>query len=381
MFRTRRMASMIALLCSFSLVAAACGDDDTATDTTDDTEAPAAGEGTGDEMAEGGDLSGTLAGAGSSAQGAAMDAWIVGFQTNNPDVTVNYDPVGSGGGREQFLSGGVAFAGSDSLMDEEEYATSQERCASDRGAIHLPQYISPIAVAFNLPGIETLNMTPETLAGIFADEITSWDDPAIAEDNPDVELPDLAINPVHRSDESGTTKNFTDYLSEAAPDVWTEGAVEVWPYGGEGAQGTSGVVAAIEAGEGSIGYADASQVQDLGQVAVGVGDEFVEFSPEAAARIVDVSERTEGFNELDFQYDLVRDTTEEGVYPIALVSYQIVCLDYDDQETADLVKGFMEYISSEEGQQAAAAEAGSAPISDELRSQLSEAIAEIGVAS
>lgn len=381
MFRNRRWASLIALLLSFTLVAAACGDDDdTATDTDTTDDAAAEGEGASDEDTEGGELSGTLVGAGASSQAAAMDGWIVGFQTENEDATVNYDPIGSGGGREQFLSGGSDFAGSDSLMDEDEFAQSQERCASDRGAVHLPHYISPIAVAFNLEGIDSLNMTAETVAGIFADEITNWNDEAIAADNPDVELPDLAINPVHRSDESGTTANFTDYLSEAAPDVWAEGSVEVWPYGGEGAQGTSGVVAAIEAGEGSIGYADASQVQALGQVAVGVGDEFVEFSPEAAARIVDVSERTEGNGEFDFQYDLVRDTTESGVYPIALISYHIVCLDYADQETADLVKAFMDYVGSSEGQAAAAAEAGSAPISDELRSQLAETVAEIGVA-
>ncbi len=308
-----------------------------------------------------------------------MDAWTVGFQSANPDVTVNYDPIGSGGGREQFLSGGVDFAGSDATMSDDEYAQSQDRCAGDRGAIHLPHYISPIAVAFNLSGIDSLNMKPEAIAGIFADEITNWNDPAIAADNPDVDLPDTAINPVHRSDESGTTKNFTDYLTAVAPDMWTE-AIEVWPFGGEGAQGTSGVVQAITAGEGSIGYADASQVGDLGTVAVGVGDEFVPYSPEAAAKVVDVSERLPGNGDFDFQYKLKRDTTESGTYPIVLVSYHIVCLDYDDQDTADLVKAFMTYVGSPEGQQAAADEAGSAPISDDLRTQLKDAIAEIGVA-
>lgn len=391
----RRFMWLLALLAAFSLVAAACGDDDdddAETDTTeedsgeeatDDTEAPdegAEGEDEGDEAMM--DLSGTLDGAGASSQAAAMQGWVAGFQGVYPDVTVNYDPIGSGGGREAFTTGAVSFAGSDGLMDEEEYAAAVDTCAGDLGAIHLPHYISPVAAAFNLPDIETLNMSPATLAGIFAETITNWNDDAIAADNPDVELPDMAITPVHRSDESGTTENFTDYLATVAPDVWTFGEVESWPgdLGGEGAAQTSGVVQAITAGEGAIGYADASQVSELGTVAIGVGDDFVEFSPEAAARIVDVSERIEGNGEFDFPYALQRDTTEAGTYPIALVSYHIVCLEYATQEEADLVKAFMTYIGSPEGQDAAAASAGSAPISDDLREQLSAAVDAIGVA-
>ncbi len=377
MIRNRRWASILALLLAFGLVAAACGGDD-----DEDGAEAATDDGSAEPTDDGSELSGTLVGAGASSQAAAMDGWIVGFQTANEGVTVNYDPIGSGGGREQFLSGGSDFAGSDGLMDEEEFAQSQERCASERGAVHIPHYISPIAVAFNLEGIDELNMSADVIGGIFDDSITNWNDAAIADLNPDVELPDLAINPVHRSDESGTTENFTEYLAVAATGTqWPEtGAVEVWPFGGEGAQGTSGVVASVGSGNGSIGYADASQVAGLGQVNVGVGDEFVPFSPEAAGRILDVSERAEGFSEFDFQYELVRDTTESGVYPIVLVSYHIVCLDYDSQETADLVKAFMQYAGSDEGQADAAAEAGNAPISDSLQEQLQAVYDEIGVA-
>ena len=112
-----------------------------------------------------------------------------------------------------------------------------------------------------------------------------------------------------------------------------------------------------------------------------VGDEFVEFSPEAAARIVDVSERVEGRSENDFAFDLSRDTTESGVYPIALVSYHIVCLEYDSQEKVDLVKSFMAWVGSEEGQAASQASAGSAPISPEIRAQLTTVIDSISVGS
>ncbi len=386
--KRRIFAGAIAL----TLVAAACGSDDA---TTDNTSAPTDGDMTettddmtettdgGEAMAE---VSGTLIGAGASSQAAAMQGWQAGFQGANPDATVEYDPIGSGGGRETFLSGGSDFAGSDAALDEEEYAASIERCAGDQGAINLPHYISPIAIPYNLPSLEgeTLNLSPEVIAGIFANEITVWNDPAIAADNPDLELPDTTINPVHRSDESGTTENFTDYMSQAAPDVWTFGELEIWdegPGGGEGAPQTSGVVAAVGAGEGSIGYADASQIGDLPAAAVGVAGEFVEFSPEAAGRIVDSSERTGGQSEFDFAIEVNRTPDSADTYPIALVSYHIVCLQYDSQETVDLVKAFMAYVGSDEGQAASAESAGSAPLSAEVQAEVQNSIDQISVAS
>ena len=399
--KRRIFAGAIAL----TLVAAACGsDDDNSSDETsapaetsastdgDMTEATTSETTDGDmtETTEGGsemvEVSGELIGAGASSQAAAMQGWVAGFQDANPDVTVEYDPIGSGGGRELFLSGGSDFAGSDAALDEEEYQQSIEACAGDQGAINLPHYISPIALPYNLPSIdgETLNLSPEVIAGIFANEITNWNDPAIAADNPDLELPDLTINPVHRSDESGTTENFTDYLSQAAPDVWTFGEIEVWddgPKGGEGAGQTVGVVQAVGAGEGSIGYADASQIGDLPAAAVGVAGDFVKFSPEAAGRIVDASERTGGQSEFDFAIEVNRNPESSDTYPIALVSYHIVCLQYDSQEKVDLVKAFMTYIGSDEGQAAAAESAGAAPISPEVQADLLTSIEQISVAS
>ena len=111
---------------------------------------------------------------------------------------------------------------------------------------------------------------------------------------------------MHRSDDSGTTENFTEYLGAAAPDVWTYEA-DGWPFeGGEAAQGTSGVVDAVTNGTGTIGYADASRAGDLGTVAVQVGDEFVEYSPEAAAAIVDASPFAEGRAEGDLAIEIDR---------------------------------------------------------------------------
>ncbi|MCZ2811420.1 MULTISPECIES: phosphate ABC transporter substrate-binding protein PstS [unclassified Modestobacter] len=322
----------------------------------------------------GGELSGTLVGAGASSQQAAMQGWTAGYSSVQPDVTVNYDPIGSGGGREQFLAGGTDFAGSDAALDEEELAQAEERCG-ESGIFELANYIAPIAVVYNVEGVDELNLSPEVLAGIFNQQITNWNDPAIAADNPDATLPDLPITPVNRSDESGTTENFTEYLVAAAGDAWPHEASGDWPVsGGEAAQGTSGVVSAVGAGNGSIGYADLSQAGDLGVANIGVGEEFVEPTAEAAAAVVENSETLEGRGEYDFAIELARDTTESGNYPIVLISYHVGCVEYEDQETADLVADFMSYVVSEEGQQAAAEAAGSAPISDNLREQAQGAI-------
>lgn len=364
--RTSRIAPLAALSV-LALTLTACGSDSPTGEPAADAEA--AGEETADAEAPA-ELSGQIAGAGSSAQESAMQAWIAGFQSANPDVTVAYDPVGSGGGRTQFIEGGVAFAGTDAALDEEETVLATERCAPGDVA-ELPLYISPIAVMFNLPGIESLNMTPETVAGIFNGTITQWNAPEIAADNPDVELPDLAITPVNRSDESGTTKNFTEYLAAAAGDAWPHEASGDWPVTGtQSAQGTSGVVQTVTEAEGAVTYADASRAGTLGTVAVQVGEDFVPYSPEAAAAVVDASPLAEGRGEASLVRELERDTTEAGTYPIVLVSYSLACTTYEDPADAEMVKAFLTYVASAEGQEQAATAAGSAPISEEMRTNV-----------
>ncbi len=338
----------------------------------------ASNEGTGGESSatsEGPTLSGELAGIGSSAQEVGVQAWAAGFQTANPDVTVTYDPAGSGAGRESFQAGAVGYAGSDRAFTAEEIAEGPfDGCVEGTGILQLPAYISPIAVIFNIEGVDSLNMDAATIAGLFAGTITNWNDPAIAALNEDVTLPDLAVTPVHRADDSGTTENFTDYLAQAAPEVWTYEADGEWPLqSGEAAQGTSGVVAAVEGGQGTIGYADASRAEGFGTVAVQIGDEFVTFSPEAAAAIVDASPLEEGRTEGDLAVALDR-TPDEAAYPIVLVAYSIACEEYVNAELAPLVKGFLNYAISAEGQEASAAAAGSAPISDTQREAMQAAV-------
>lgn len=312
-----------------------------------------------------------------------MTAWQAGFEGLNPEATVQYSPDGSGAGREAFLAQGVQFAGSDAYLDDEEYEASKEICGPD-GAINIPAYVSPIAVAFNVPGVEELNLDAATIASIFKGEVSNWNDEAIAAQNEGVELPDLPITVVHRADESGTTENFVEYLAAAAPEQWTYEVSGDWPADivAENAQGTNGVVSTTSSTEGAITYTDASAVGDLGQALVKVGEEYVALSPEAASRAVEVATPVdEGRNDVDMSLDLERDTTESGAYPIVLISYHLYCTTYEDQETVDLVKAFGSYVISEEGQQDAADSAGNAPISETLREQAQEAIDSIQVAS
>lgn len=369
--RISRAGSAVAIG-ALALTLAACGSDDPV----------GGGTASGDSSsAAASDLSGELSGAGASSQESAQEAWRAGFQNANGGVTVNYDPVGSGGGRTQFLEGGVAFAGSDAALKDEELTKAQDRCYGG-SAVDLPVYISPIAVIYNLPGVEELNLAPATIAGIFDGKITAWDAPEIAADNPGVTLPSTAITAVHRSDESGTTENFTDYLAATAGDAWPHEASGDWPtQGGESAQGTSGVVQTVQSGEGTIGYADASKAGDLGTASIKVGDEWVAYSAEAAAKVVDASPRAEGRGEGDIVVELDRATTEAGAYPLVLISYVVACTTYETQEEADLVKAYLSFVAGSEGQQLAATNAGSAPVSADLEAEVLAEIDKITVAS
>ncbi|MHA7133564.1 phosphate ABC transporter substrate-binding protein PstS [Oerskovia turbata] len=360
-----------------ALTLAACGSNST------DSGGGAATEGAASGSTE--DLNGTLAGAGASSQEKAVAGWIAGFGDMAPGVTVSYDAVGSGGGREQFLSGATQFAGSDAALKEDELATATDRCFGGE-AIEVPLYISPIAVIYNLPGLDTehLQLSAETLAKIFNREITTWNDPAIAAENEGVELPATAIIPVNRSDESGTTENFTEYLADASNGAWPHEASGDWPLsGGQSGQGTQGVVDTVTGAEGAIGYADASRAGDLGTVAIKVGEEYVPFSPEAAAKVVDASPRAADATDKRLVVEIDRTTTEAGAYPLVLISYSIACDTYDKAEDAANVKAYLTYVASEEGQARAAepSVAGSAPISDALRAEVQAALDSITVKS
>jgi phosphate transport system substrate-binding protein len=356
---------------ALALGAAACGSDD-----NKDNSGGGGGGSSG--------LSGEIAGAGSSAQQAAQEAWIAKFQEANSGVTISYDPVGSGAGREQFISGGSVFAGSDSpySTDANELGTAKDRCAKSGGKlVQVPDYISPIAIVYNLSGVDNLQLSPDTIAGIFAQKIKNWNDPAIKADNPGVDLPDTKVTPVNRSDKSGTTKNFTDYMSKTAPKVWTSEPDDVWPLkGGEAAAQTSGEVEAVGQGDGAIGYADESQAGDLGVAKIKVGGAWVKPSADGAAKVVELSpiDKKASDSKTVFAYSIDRTTTEAGTYPLTLVSYLSGCTKYDSAGTTNIVKGYFKYVIGSEGQQAAAQNAGSAPLTAKLTQQIQPAVNAIG---
>ncbi|MEO6512715.1 MAG: phosphate ABC transporter substrate-binding protein PstS, partial [Nocardioides sp.] len=217
----RRIVPAVAAL-ALGLSVAACG--------AGNESSGGSGDGGGDAV--------TLNGGGATSQAKAEGVWRDAYQSDSGN-TVNYEEVGSGTGRENFNSGAYSFAGTDSYIndDEGELSAAKERCNGE-DPIEVPAYVSPIAVAFNLGGdITSLNLSSETIANIFNGTITKWDDDAIAADNPDATLPDTAIAIIHRSDDSGTTANFTDYLSKTSNGAWAADPDDTWPADLKGGQG------------------------------------------------------------------------------------------------------------------------------------------------
>ena len=348
---------------------AACGDNTASTTDSSST----------DSASKTAPISGNFQGAGASSQQSAVEAWIAGFQGANPDAKIAYNPSGSGAGVQTFLTGATAWAGSDKALADDEVEQSKSVCA-DGTAFDVPVYVSPIAVIFNLKGVSDagkhINMDADTIAKIFDGKITKWNDPAIADQNKDLTLPDTAITVVHRSDKSGTTQNFVSYFKDQAPDSWTYDLSENWPNEvGQGAKGTSGVVSTAKQADGTIGYADFSQVGDLGTVAVKVGDSYNEISAEAGSKVIEDSKQDDtvkGDNRIVIKIN--HATEAKGAYPIVLVSYDIVCPAYKDTKQAEFAKAWLTYVTSDEGQKAAQDAAGTAPLPSSLKSEITKSI-------
>ena len=349
---------------------AACGDNTAAT--TDNSSSS-------DSTSKSTPISGNFSGAGASSQQAAVEAWIAGFQGTNPEAKIAYNPSGSGAGVQTFLTGATAWAGSDKALADDEVEQSKSVC-TEGTAFDVPVYISPIAVVFNLKGVSDagkhINMDAATIAKIFDGKITKWNDPAIADQNKDLKLPDTAITVVHRSDKSGTTQSFVSYFKDVTPDNWTYDLSENWPNEvGQGAKGTSGVISTVKQADGTIGYADFSQVGDLGTVAVKVGDKYNEISAEAGSKVIGDSKQDDtvkGDNRIVIKIN--HATEAEGAYPIVLVSYDIVCPAYKDTKQAEFAKAWLTYVTSDEGQKAAQDAAGTAPLPSSLKSEITKSI-------
>jgi phosphate transport system substrate-binding protein len=351
-----------------ALALSACGSDDNAGSTS--------------ESSGGGDAacaSGTLNGEGSSAQKNAIDEAIATFGDKCADAKVNYNPTGSGAGIKQFNAAQVDFAGSDSALKTEakdgvvEADDAKKRCAGNP-AWNLPLVAGPIAVAYNVPGVEGVTLTPDVAAKIFKGEITTWNDQAIASLNSGAQLPATPIKVFYRSDESGTTENFLKYLADAAPAAWTDEPSKVWPGKvGEGREKSAGVAEGVKSAAGGITYVEWSYARDnnLGVAKIDNGGGAVELTGETAGQALAAATPDGQGNDLRLKIDYT--TKEAGVYPIVLVTYEIVCSKGLDAEKTALVKAFLTHLASEETQ-SGLEEIGYAPVPAEVLTKVNTAI-------
>ncbi|MET8911043.1 phosphate ABC transporter substrate-binding protein PstS [Micromonospora sp. NPDC004551] len=317
---------------------------------------------------------GTLNAQGSSAQKNAMAEWIKAYQQKCSGTTINYEPSGSGAGIQAFIAGTADFAGSDSALKEDEQPKADAKCAGGQ-ALNLPMVIGPVAVVYNVSGADNLQFSPATLAKIFAGKVTKWDDPAIKADNPDAKLPSAAIQAVHRSDESGTTDNFTKYLSKTAESDWTFENSKAWKApGGVGAAKSDGVASKVKGTEGTISYVEWSYAENSGlkmaKIKNGNG-EFVELTGESAGKTIAGAKFEGQGNDLKMSIDY--NTKEAGAYPIVLATYEIVCSKGLAADKLPLVKGLLSHAASAEGQQELV-ELGYAPLPETVRTKVETAV-------
>ena len=323
-------------------------------------------------------LTGTITSGGSSAQANAQAAWTAAYNAQVKGVTINYDKSqGSGGGVTNFLSGAYDFAGSDSPLNADQ--TTQSKALCTEGGINIPVYLDGVAIVFNVPGVTDLKLSGETIAKIFSLKITDWSDAAITKDN-GTALPAGKITTVARSDGSGTTANFTNYLAGTQSSVWTFPAGKDWPVEGDVSKqkGGSGVVQAVEAGSGTIGYADHSAIGSLNAASIVTNGTALAFSGEAVSKTFDVAavDASNGVKgDLSKKFDYSKLTAE--TYPIPLVSYAIACTTFKTPAQAALVKSYIGFIDSTIGQQVAVKNAGAAPLPDSVLKAAQESLATI----
>ncbi|MHA0289106.1 phosphate ABC transporter substrate-binding protein PstS [Mycobacterium sp. C3-094] len=283
---------------------------------------------------------------------------------------LSYNPTGSGAGREQFIANTVDFAGSDSALSGDQVAAAAQRCGGNP-AWNLPLVFGPIAMAYNLEGVDKLVLNGDTLAKIFQGQITKWNDPAIAALNSGATLPDTAITPIYRSDSSGTTDNFQKYLKAAAPETWTKDAGSEFNGGaGEGASKSAGVTQAVQATPGSIGYVEKGFAQQAGlpmaQIDTGAG--AVELTDETAGKAIDDAKFAAEGNDLILDLNSLYGTKEAGAYPLVLATYEIVCSAGYDPETSAAVKSFLT-VAANDGQ-GGLSSAGYVPLPDKFKERL-----------
>ena len=295
---------------------------------------------------------GTISGAGSTFAQPIISQW--GSELKETDgITVNYNSIGSGGGIAQFQANTVDFGDTDSAMTDEEIEVADKNGTT----VHVPIVFGAVTVSYNLPGVESgLQLDGETIGDIFLGDITKWDDPAIAKLNPGVELPSTSITVVHRSDESGTTALFTQFLDETNKQwheqVGTDKTVK-WPTG-TGANGNEGVAGAVQQTEGAIGYVELAYALQNEFTTAAVQNKAGKF---VAPTLESTSAAGEGVKfPPDLRFSAINASTAPAAYPIAsgtfVIVYEDLCKAGKSEETAKNVVTFLDYGLGE-GQQVA----------------------------
>jgi phosphate transport system substrate-binding protein len=280
---------------------------------------------------------GTISGAGSTFQTNFQQGAISAFKSVDPGITVNYNPVGSGTGRDDLAANTVLYAGSDSPIPSKDASQFKKK------VLYFPVQIGPIAIAYNLSGVTGLKLDATVLAEIFSGKITTWNDPAITALNPGVTLPSSSINLEVRSDSSGTTQNFSQYLVDTAGSAWTLGTASIvsFPKSAHANSGGSAVAQAVKTTSDSIGYVDFSTATAAGLVAASIknsaGDYVAPSSTSAAAAATHVTPAAN----LTF---LTVNEPGATSYPITYQSWDLVYATQPNANDVALLQTYLGYL-------------------------------------
>src|SRR5579863_601982 len=289
--------------------------------------------------------SGTIKAAGSTFQTNFQQSAISEFKSTDPNITVDYDPVGSGTGRSDLYSNTVLFAGSDSPIP----ATETSKVPAGKTVLYFPVQVGPIAIAYNLSGVTGLKLDPATLAGIFQGKITTWSDPAIKALNPGVSLPSSSITLAVRSDSSGTTANFSKYLVTAAGSAWTLGTGSTirWPSTARAGNGGSGLAQIVKSTPGAIGYVDFSTATASGLSAASIKNSAGSFvAPSTSGATAAASHVTPA---ADLTFSTVDEPGADS-YPITYQSWDLVYSVQPNASDVALLQAYLGYLLSSPGQ-------------------------------
>ncbi|SDR71681.1 phosphate ABC transporter substrate-binding protein PstS [Corynebacterium timonense] len=371
--RTAAVASVLALS-SVSLVA--CGEEEQPEDNANNEAAETAepAEETNEDAAEGlSGQTGQLVAEGATSQQNAMDYFGSRYSEEVPGANLAYNATGSGNGIKNFIADQAVFAGSDSALKEDEVEQAAERCGGNE-AWHLPLVIGPVAIAYNLEGVDELNLTVDNIVEIFQGVITKWNDPKIAEANPGAELPDEDISVIYRSDESGTTDNFQRFLAAASDGKW-EGSGKAFPAAvGAGANGSTGVADQVNSTPGAITYVEAGFAENIANIDFGNGP--VELNEETVGNALDnLTFETEGHN-MVVDSEALFTSNEADNYPLVLTTYEIVCSAGYDEATSNMVKDFLTVALDSQDDELAAE--GFIPVQGAHLERLRDAVEAIG---